>query len=108
MTNNLLDSMILTLSWPFSWFIIDFFNLLGHIYPFTSFFTSFFVLLCIIMYYYVFLCIIMYSYVFLCTIMYHYVLLCTIMYYYVLLCTPSPRITRILVPGKDRVMGKPC
>ena len=23
-------------------------------------------------------------------------------------CTPSPRVTRILVPGKDRVMRKPC
>ena len=22
--------------------------------------------------------------------------------------TPSPRVTRILVPGKDRVMRKPC
>ena len=24
------------------------------------------------------------------------------------LYTPSPRVTRILVPGKDRVMRKPC
>ena len=24
------------------------------------------------------------------------------------LCTPSPRVTRILVPGKNRVMRKPC
>ena len=24
------------------------------------------------------------------------------------LTTPSPRVTRILVPGKDRVMRKPC
>ena len=96
-TNNLLDSMILTLSWPFPWFIINFYNLLGHI---LSFYLLIYLVFCTIMYYYVLLCIIMYYYVLLCAFlcfsiffggfMYAFQcsseLFCVIMYYYVLLC----------------------
>jgi hypothetical protein len=83
-TNNLLDSMILTLSWPFPWFIIDFYNILGHITScYFLFFTSFSVLLCTIMYYYVLLCTIMYYYVLLWIIIWFSVLFYILLWFYV-------------------------
>ena len=99
-TINLLDSINLTFSWPFRWFIIDFYNLLDHI---TSFYLLFYLFFCIIMYSYVvllgvlmflksfciFLTVLMYDFIWfsvvLCIIMHYYVLLCIIMYSYVLL-----------------------